>query len=118
MKPSAGRKLHSGPSYQAVIASIRTAPNPNDHSHAEKKGQRSRNMETLTIKSPADLLSFIGHSLGFWPQEAAAVPGDCSRGIRQKHDPGPARESNPRLLYLELVHRQSLAQQHQSDDRR
>ena len=27
-------------------------------------------METLTIKSPADLLSFIGHTLGFWPQEA------------------------------------------------
>ncbi|WP_157372470.1 DUF4192 family protein, partial [Arthrobacter sp. Soil736] len=27
-------------------------------------------METLTIKSPADLLSFIGHSLGFWPQES------------------------------------------------
>jgi hypothetical protein len=27
-------------------------------------------METLTIKSPADLLSFIGHTLGFWPQES------------------------------------------------
>jgi hypothetical protein len=27
-------------------------------------------METLTIKSPGDLLSFIGHSLGFWPQES------------------------------------------------
>ncbi|WP_240987026.1 DUF4192 domain-containing protein [Arthrobacter sp. Soil736] len=27
-------------------------------------------METLTIKSPADLLSFIGHSLGFWPHES------------------------------------------------
>ncbi|KRE59416.1 hypothetical protein ASG92_22580 [Arthrobacter sp. Soil736] len=27
-------------------------------------------METLTIKSPADLLSFIGHTLGFWPHES------------------------------------------------
>lgn len=27
-------------------------------------------METLTIKSPSDLLSFIGHTLGFWPQES------------------------------------------------
>jgi hypothetical protein len=27
-------------------------------------------METLTIKTPADVLSFIGHTLGFWPQES------------------------------------------------
>jgi hypothetical protein len=27
-------------------------------------------METLTIKSPADLLSFIGHTLDFWPHES------------------------------------------------
>jgi hypothetical protein len=27
-------------------------------------------METFTIKSPADLLSFIGHTLGFWPHES------------------------------------------------
>ncbi|WP_281507418.1 hypothetical protein [Arthrobacter rhizosphaerae] len=27
-------------------------------------------METLTIKSPADLLSFIGHTLCFWLQES------------------------------------------------
>ena len=27
-------------------------------------------METLTIESSADLLSFIGHTLGFWPQES------------------------------------------------
>jgi hypothetical protein len=26
-------------------------------------------METLTIKTPADVLSFIGHTLGFWPRE-------------------------------------------------
>ena len=25
-------------------------------------------MNALTIKNPADLLSFIGHTLGFWPQ--------------------------------------------------
>ncbi|MFK4295869.1 hypothetical protein ABH924_001005 [Arthrobacter sp. GAS37] len=27
-------------------------------------------METLTIKTPADVLSFIGHTLGIWPQES------------------------------------------------
>ncbi|WP_394525591.1 DUF4192 domain-containing protein [Paenarthrobacter nicotinovorans] len=27
-------------------------------------------MNALTIKNPADLLSFIGHTLGFWPQES------------------------------------------------
>lgn len=27
-------------------------------------------METLTIKSPADLLSLIGHTLGFWRRKA------------------------------------------------
>ncbi|BCW05807.1 hypothetical protein NtRootA1_19450 [Arthrobacter sp. NtRootA1] len=24
-------------------------------------------MNSLTIKDPADMLSFIGHTLGFWP---------------------------------------------------
>jgi hypothetical protein len=27
-------------------------------------------MEPLTIKTPSDVLSFIGHTLGFWPQES------------------------------------------------
>ena len=27
-------------------------------------------MNALTIKDPADLLSFIGHTLRFWPQES------------------------------------------------
>ncbi|MDQ0000719.1 DUF4192 domain-containing protein [Pseudarthrobacter sulfonivorans] len=27
-------------------------------------------MEQLTIKTPSDVLSFIGHTLGFWPQES------------------------------------------------
>jgi hypothetical protein len=27
-------------------------------------------MEKLTIKTPSDVLSFIGHALGFWPQES------------------------------------------------
>lgn len=27
-------------------------------------------METLTIKTPADVLSFVGHTLGFWPRES------------------------------------------------
>ncbi|WP_019482406.1 DUF4192 family protein [Arthrobacter sp. TB 23] len=27
-------------------------------------------MEPLNIKTPADVLSFVGHTLGFWPQES------------------------------------------------
>ena len=27
-------------------------------------------MEPITIKTPGDVLSFIGHTLGFWPQES------------------------------------------------
>ncbi|MEW1821220.1 DUF4192 family protein [Arthrobacter sp. NPDC080031] len=27
-------------------------------------------METLSSKTPADVLSFIGHTLGFWPQKS------------------------------------------------
>jgi hypothetical protein len=27
-------------------------------------------MEKLTIKTPSDVLSFIGHTLGFWPKES------------------------------------------------
>ena len=27
-------------------------------------------METFTIKTPADVLSFVGHTLGFWPRES------------------------------------------------
>ncbi|MCB5275909.1 hypothetical protein BJG92_03463 [Arthrobacter sp. SO5] len=27
-------------------------------------------METFTIKTPADVLSFVGHTLGFWPHES------------------------------------------------
>ncbi|MFC9772538.1 MULTISPECIES: DUF4192 domain-containing protein [unclassified Pseudarthrobacter] len=27
-------------------------------------------MEKLTIKTPSDVLSFVGHTLGFWPQES------------------------------------------------
>ena len=27
-------------------------------------------MEKLTIKTPSDVLSFIGHTLGFWPPES------------------------------------------------
>jgi len=27
-------------------------------------------MEKLTITTPSDILGFIGHTLGFWPQES------------------------------------------------
>jgi hypothetical protein len=31
------------------------------------KGTKDQN---LTIKTPSDVLSFIGHTLGFWPHES------------------------------------------------
>src|SRR5688572_22590133 len=63
-------KLHSGPSYPAVNPLSERHPHPNNHSQNSGRVEGSRTMETLTIKSPADLLSFIGHTLGFWPQES------------------------------------------------
>jgi hypothetical protein len=27
-------------------------------------------MDPITIKTPADVLSFVGHTLGFWPHES------------------------------------------------
>lgn len=39
--------------------------------HGNTKGEGKHGiMEKLTITTPSDLLSFIGHTLGFWPQES------------------------------------------------
>lgn len=39
-------------------------------------------MEPLTIKTPADVLSFIGHTLGFWPQESLVCITLASNHVR------------------------------------
>jgi hypothetical protein len=39
------------------------------HSNTRVKGNKGI-MEKLTITTPSDVLSFIGHTLGFWPQES------------------------------------------------
>jgi hypothetical protein len=52
-------------------------PYQNDaHNQQPQKKQQSQGegkhgiMEKLTLKTPSDVLSFIGHTLGFWPQES------------------------------------------------
>ncbi|MET4590575.1 hypothetical protein ABIA70_002180 [Arthrobacter sp. 754] len=42
---------------------------PQKHSNTRVKGNKGI-MEKLTITTPSDVLSFIGHTLGFWPQES------------------------------------------------
>src|SRR5688500_8364452 len=37
---------------------------------ATKWVKGTRIMEKLTITTPSDVLSFVGHTLGFWPQES------------------------------------------------
>jgi hypothetical protein len=36
----------------------------------QRKGEGNGIMEKLNIKTPSDVLSFIGHTLGFWPKES------------------------------------------------
>lgn len=38
--------------------------------HSKTKGEGTGIMEKLTIKTPPDVLSFVGHTLGFWPKES------------------------------------------------
>ncbi|BCW78290.1 DUF4192 domain-containing protein [Arthrobacter sp. NicSoilC5] len=50
-------------------------PYQNDAHHQQPQNkvdqeQETGIMEKLTIKTPPDVLSFIGHTLGFWPQES------------------------------------------------
>nr|WP_309979417.1 DUF4192 family protein [Arthrobacter oryzae] len=37
---------------------------------SSSKDSKRTSREPLTIKTPADVLSFVGHTLGFWPQES------------------------------------------------
>ena len=64
-------KLHSGPSTQRVVPYQNDAHNqqPQKPQHTKVKGTKGI-MEKLTITTPSDVLSFIGHTLGFWPQES------------------------------------------------
>lgn len=50
-------------------------------------------MEPLTIKTPADVLSFIGHTLGFWPQESLVciTPADNHVGPNPLRRPAQAK---------------------------
>ncbi|WP_247048806.1 hypothetical protein [Arthrobacter rhizosphaerae] len=58
-------------------------------------------METLTIKSPADLLSFIGHTLGFWPQGSTERTSSRSTSRPDAHDKeGPSDEAGPHVRTL------------------
>jgi hypothetical protein len=59
-------------------------------------------MEPLTIKTPADVLSFVGHTLGFWPQESlVCITLDANRiGATLRVDL-PAREGG--LRYARTV---------------
>jgi hypothetical protein len=47
-------------------------PQPTTAEKSAKQRVKETNgiMEKLTIKTPSDVLSFIGHTLGFWPQES------------------------------------------------
>lgn len=49
----------------------RTTPTTNNRRKARQHQVRGINgiMEKLTIRTPPDVLSFMGHTLGFWPQE-------------------------------------------------
>jgi hypothetical protein len=54
-------------------------------------------MEPLTIKTPTDVLSFIGHTLGFWPQESLVCITLDARGVienvlrrSERHRPRPS----------------------------
>ena len=38
--------------------------------HKRVKETKGIIMEKLTITTPSDVLSFIGHTLGFWPQQS------------------------------------------------
>jgi hypothetical protein len=53
-------------------------------------------MEPLTIKTPADVLSFIGHTLGFWPQESlVCITLDANRVGATLRVDLPNREGGP-----------------------
>ncbi|MBT2565229.1 DUF4192 domain-containing protein [Arthrobacter sp. ISL-85] len=60
-------------------------------------------MEKLTIKTPSDVLSFIGHTLGFWPQESLVciTMNDNSIGATLRID--LPRQTGQELAYARTV---------------
>ncbi|MFS2087736.1 DUF4192 family protein [Paenarthrobacter nicotinovorans] len=52
-------------------------------------------MNALTIKDPADLLSFIGHTLGFWPQESLVAHHPRQRQSRRHPPHRPPQTTRP-----------------------
>lgn len=59
------------PLYQRVVPYQKDAHNQQPQKHGTTKGEGKHGiMEKLTITTPSDVLSFIGHTLGFWPQES------------------------------------------------
>ncbi|KRE65524.1 MULTISPECIES: DUF4192 domain-containing protein [Micrococcaceae] len=60
-------------------------------------------MEKLTIKTPSDVLSFIGHTLGFWPQESLVciTMNDNSIGATLRID--LPRQTGQELPYARTV---------------
>jgi hypothetical protein len=60
-------------------------------------------MEKLTIKTPSDVLSFIGHTLGFWPQESLVciTLNDNSIGATLRID--LPRQTGQELAYARTV---------------
>ena len=61
-------------------------------------------MEPLTIKTPADVLSFIGHTLGFWPHESlVCITLDANRVGATLRVDLPNREGG--LRYARTVRR-------------
>jgi hypothetical protein len=63
--------LHSGPSAQRLVPYQNDAHNQQPQKTRQHKGEGNHGiMEKLTITTPSDVLSFIGHTLGFWPQES------------------------------------------------
>jgi hypothetical protein len=54
-----------------VVPYQNDAHNQQPQKHSKHQGEGNhRIMEKLTITTPSDVLSFIGHTLGFWPQES------------------------------------------------
>ncbi|NSX35089.1 DUF4192 domain-containing protein, partial [Pseudarthrobacter oxydans] len=63
--------MHSGPSTQRMVPYQNDAHNQQPQKTSKHQGEGKHGiMEKLTITTPSDVLSFIGHTLGFWPQES------------------------------------------------
>ena len=96
--------MHSCPSSQRVV------PYQNDAHHQQPQANTGNArvketgiMEKLTIKTPPDVLSFIGHTLGFWPKESRVciTLNDNSVGATLRID--LPRQRNQEIPYARTV---------------